>query len=124
MEFIDIESAPKELLRRLGKDERLIAYGGANFGMPLELIEPGLKRTVPNDQFFVRSNGPVPTIDPSAWRLRIRGLVERELELSLDELRALPQRALTAFIECAGNGRTRFDPIPEGTPWKNDAAGN
>jgi hypothetical protein len=64
VEFIDIESAPEELLRRLGKDERLIAYGGANFGMPLDLIEPGSKRTVPNDQFFVRSNGPSPLLIP------------------------------------------------------------
>ena len=38
--FIDIESEPDELLRRLGKDDRLIPYGGANFGMPLDLIEP------------------------------------------------------------------------------------
>ena len=36
----------------------------------------------------------------------------------------MPQRTLTAFLECAGNGRTRFAPVPEGTPWGNDAAGN
>jgi DMSO/TMAO reductase YedYZ molybdopterin-dependent catalytic subunit len=36
----------------------------------------------------------------------------------------MPQRRLVAFLECAGNGRTRFEPLPPGTPWGNDAAGN
>ena len=44
--FIDIEAAPDDLLRRLGKDSRLVPYGGANFGMPLDLIEPANGRTV------------------------------------------------------------------------------
>jgi DMSO/TMAO reductase YedYZ molybdopterin-dependent catalytic subunit len=51
-------------------------------------------------------------------------LVDREVELSLADVKAMASRTLTAFIECAGNGRTRFDPIPEGTPWINDAIGN
>jgi DMSO/TMAO reductase YedYZ molybdopterin-dependent catalytic subunit len=122
--FIDIESAPAELLRRLGKDDRLIPYGGANFGMPLDLIEPATGRAVPNDLFFVRSNGPVPVIDPTTWRLDVAGAVERPLSLSLDDLRRLGSSRLEAFLECAGNGRTRYEPLPPGTPWRNDAVGN
>lgn len=124
MEFIDLELEPPELLRRLGKDERLVPYGGANFGMPLDLIEPATSRTVPNDRFFIRSNGPVPVVDPATWRLRVTGEVERPLELSLPDLEELPMARLEAFIECAGNSRTRFDPVPPGTPWVNDAIGN
>jgi DMSO/TMAO reductase YedYZ molybdopterin-dependent catalytic subunit len=104
-----------------GKDARLIPYGSTNLGMPLDLID-GL--TVPNDRFFVRSNGPTPAIDAAAWRLEIRGLVERERSLSLADLNVLPRRSITAFVECAGNGRSRFDPPAEGTTWKNDAIGN
>ena len=115
---------PEELLTRLGKDPRLVPYGGGNFGMPLDLVGPGDGLIVPTERFFVRSNGPIPTIDPEAWRLRVAGLVARELILSLRELHALPRRTLTAFLECAGNGRTRFAPVPEGTPWRNDAVGN
>ncbi len=122
--FIDIEAAPDELLRRLGKDDRLIPYGGANFGMLLDLIEPGNDRTVPNDRFFVRSNGPVPVIDPTTWRLDVSGKVERPLSLSLADLRRLGSTQIVAFLECAGNGRTRFEPLPPGTPWRNDAVGN
>lgn len=124
VDLIDIEAAPEEVLRQLGKDSRLVPYGGANFGMPLDLIEPTIGRTVPNDRFFVRSNGPVPVLDADAWRLDVCGNVERPLSLSLADLQGLPPRRLEAFLECAGNGRTRFDPLPPGTPWRNDAVGN
>jgi DMSO/TMAO reductase YedYZ molybdopterin-dependent catalytic subunit len=122
--FIDIDVAPSALLRELGKDPRLIPYGGANFGMPLDLVEPNPDRIIANDRFFVRSNGPIPVIDPEAWRLSIAGAVDRPLALSLSDLQQLPTTQLEAFLECAGNGRTRFDPIPPGTPWRNDAVGN
>jgi sulfane dehydrogenase subunit SoxC len=122
--FIDIESEPDELLRRLGKDDRLIPYGGANFGMPLDLIEPANDRLIPNDRFFVRCNGPVPVVDPETWRLEVTGAVEQPCSLSLDDLRRLGSSRIEAFLECAGNGRTRFEPLPPGTPWRNDAVGN
>jgi DMSO/TMAO reductase YedYZ molybdopterin-dependent catalytic subunit len=122
--FIDIEAAPDDLLRSLGKDQRLVPYGGANFGMPLDLIEPAGSRIVPNDRFFVRSNGPVPVLDPRSWRLDISGSVERPQSLTLGDLLNLGSSQIEAFLECAGNGRTRFEPLPPGTPWRNDAVGN
>jgi DMSO/TMAO reductase YedYZ molybdopterin-dependent catalytic subunit len=79
---------------------------------------------VPNDRFFVRSNGPVPVLDPAAWQLTITGAVHIPRSLTLADLRQLPIRSVEAFLECAGNGRTRFDPVPPGTPWRNDAIGN
>ena len=124
VDFVDIDAAPEALLRALGKDARLVPYGGANFGMPLDLIEPARARIVPNDKFFIRSNGPVPIVDPATWRLDVYGAVANPLSLSLRDLQRLPHRRLEAFLECAGNGRTRFAPIPPGTPWGNDAAGN
>lgn len=115
---------PEEMLRRWRKDPRLVPYGGGNFGTPPELLATDGRLLVPTDRFFMRSNGPVPTIDAGTWRLRVGGLVERDLALSLAELRRLPTRTLTAFLECAGNSRTAYDPLPEGTPWRNDAVGN
>lgn len=115
---------PEMLLVELGKDRRLVPYGGGNFGLPLDYLEPEGELVVPTERFFMRSNGPVPVIDPLAWRLAISGHVAREISLSLADLQAMPQRTFTAFLECAGNGRTRFDPLPPGTPWLNDAASN
>lgn len=122
---IDLKQEPQALLAELGKDTRLVPYGGGNFGMPLELQEQDQPDDliVPTERFFMRSNGPVPVIDPETWTLTIDGHVDRPLSLTLADLQRLPQRSLTAFLECAGNGRTRYNPVPEGTPWRNDACG-
>lgn len=121
---VDLEAAPQHILRELGKDPRLIPYGGGNFGMSLEMLEADGSLIVPTEQFFLRSNGPIPVIDPATWTLTIGGHVDHPLILTLADLQAMPQRTLPAFLECAGNGRTRFDPLPPGTPWRNDAVGN
>jgi DMSO/TMAO reductase YedYZ molybdopterin-dependent catalytic subunit len=121
---VDLGGDSETVLAVLGKDRRLTPYGGGNFGMPLELMEPEGELIVPTERFFMRSNGPVPIIDPEAWSLTVTGRVNHSLHLRLDDLQTMPQRTLTAFLECAGNGRTRFTPVPEGTPWGNDAAGN
>jgi sulfane dehydrogenase subunit SoxC len=121
---IDLADPPQEILRALDKDPRLVPYGGGNFGMPLELREPDGALVVPTAQFFMRCNGPVPIIDPASWEFAIGGHVDRPLTLRLADLQELPRRRLTAFLECAGNGRTRFAPVPDGTPWRNDAVGN
>ena len=42
----------------------------------------------------------MPTFDPATWRLRIGGLVEQPLELSYDELRALPQVSQVTDFHC------------------------
>ncbi|HJW76503.1 MAG TPA: molybdopterin-dependent oxidoreductase [Thermoleophilia bacterium] len=60
-------------------------------------------------------------IDESVWLLRIGGNVERELSLSLGELRARPRRTLPVTMECAGNGRARLSPRPISQPWLVEA---
>jgi DMSO/TMAO reductase YedYZ molybdopterin-dependent catalytic subunit len=104
-----------------GKDERLIPYGTTNFGSPPDLLDSLI---TPNDRFFVRSNGSTPQIDADEWRLRVTGLVANQLEIGLADLKAMPHRTVTSFLECAGNSRTRFSPPAEGTAWRNDAIGN
>ena len=44
-------------------------------------------RLTPEDTFYARNHGPVPHIDPTAWRLRVRGQIARPLDLSLQQLR-------------------------------------
>jgi DMSO/TMAO reductase YedYZ molybdopterin-dependent catalytic subunit len=103
------------------KDTRLIPYGSTNLGTPLHLVN-GL--IVPNDRFFVRSNGPTPLISRDTWQLSIAGLVARPQAIDFPQLRKLPKIEMTAFLECTGNSRSRFSPEAEGTPWQNDAVGN
>ncbi|MFE4335281.1 molybdopterin-dependent oxidoreductase, partial [Streptomyces sp. NPDC056831] len=60
----------------------------------------------PLDSFYGRNHAPIPRIDPESWRLRVDGLVERPLELSMDELRRrFPERSVVATLQCAGNRR-------------------
>jgi DMSO/TMAO reductase YedYZ molybdopterin-dependent catalytic subunit len=70
-----------------------------------ELGIPGVARVVtPNEDFYrIDTALIVPEIDPAAWRLRIHGLVEREIEMSWDELLRLPlvERAVT--LACVSN---------------------
>ena len=55
--------------------------------------------------------------------MTVGGLVERELSLSLDDLRARPATTLAVTMECAGNGRARLEPRPVSQPWLLEAVG-
>src|SRR5579872_5900416 len=78
----------------------------------------------PNDAFFVRQHLPRPTVDTASWRLKVNGLVGKELSLSVDDLRKLPQHKVVATIECTGNGRDFYRPRVPGIQWKRGAIGN
>src|SRR5579871_5105137 len=73
------------------------------------------------DAFYVRNHGPVPELGTDAWRLRVGGLVQRELDLSLRALQeAFVERTLTATLQCAGNrrrGLMAVRDIPGDVPW-------
>lgn len=92
--------------------------------MPLTLETPlaALERaTTPNDLFYVRNHFNVPMLQANAWRLRVVGAVERELELSLEDLRRMNQRSVTMTLECAGNSRSSLNPVTRGVQWGNGA---
>ena len=57
----------------------------------------------PREQFFTTQHYGHPEIDGAAYRLRVSGLVDRELALSLDELRDMETRELVFGFECSGN---------------------
>src|ERR1051326_6871933 len=64
----------------------------------------------PVDHFFVRTHVEVPDMDLATWRLKIEGNVAAPLTLSMDDLKKMPSFELPAVLECAGNGRSFFDP--------------
>ena len=89
-----------------------------NHGMPLEALRYAV---TPVGLHYLLIHYDVPAVEPDAWRLRIRG--ERELELTLDDLRARPAVEQTVTMECAGNGRARLEPRPVSQPWLLEAVG-
>ncbi|MBV8662823.1 MAG: molybdopterin-dependent oxidoreductase, partial [Hyphomicrobiales bacterium] len=72
---------------------------------------------MPNAHFYVRNHFQIPILDPATFRLTVGGLVERPLSLSLRDLHNMPSQTLVATLECAGNGRTKFQPAIEGEKW-------
>ena len=59
----------------------------------------------PKDQFFTTQHYGHPEVDPAAYRLKVGGLVNSQLALSLDEIRKLGGAELIAGFECSGNRR-------------------
>ena len=92
-----------------------------NHGMPLEALRYDV---TPIGLHYLLIHYDIPDIDTGSWRLHLHGLVEREVELGLDDLRALPQITRTVTMECAGNGRARLSPRPLSQPWLYEAVGN
>jgi sulfane dehydrogenase subunit SoxC len=85
---------------------------GASYTPLQELTGP----ITPSDLHFERHHAGIPVIDPAQHRLMIHGLVERELMLTMDDIKRFPQVTRTYFVECSGNGRAAFrDPQPEMT---------
>ena len=75
----------------------------------------------PVDTFYGRNHGTMPAIDPEAWRLRIDGMVEQALELSLADLKGrFAHHEVIATLQCAGNRRAGLmahRDIPGQHPW-------
>ena len=111
---------------RFGKRDDLIVHEHEPFN-----AETGLESlthpVTDTDAFYVRGHGPVPDVDPHKWRLRVCGIVKRELSLSLETLReAFRERTVTATLQCAGNRRAGLIAIREisgESPWGPGATG-
>jgi DMSO/TMAO reductase YedYZ molybdopterin-dependent catalytic subunit len=71
----------------------------------------------PTQHVYVRCHFPIPACSPEEWSLYITGAIEHPLALSLDKLKALPAKTMTATLECAGNDRIGLTPLPKGEPW-------
>jgi sulfite oxidase len=114
------------MMGRFGKRDDLVVHQQEPFNAEtgIESLDDPVTST---DAFYVRGHGAVPEIDTDAWRLRVDGIVGRELSLSLETLReAFRERTVTATLQCAGNRRSRLmviRDIPGEAPWGPGATG-
>jgi len=79
----------------------------------------------PFKQFYVRSHGTTPAVDPRGYALTIEGLVDRPLRMSLRDLDRLPKVMVPATMQCAGNRRNEQSRIKTvaGVQWDAGAIG-
>jgi DMSO/TMAO reductase YedYZ molybdopterin-dependent catalytic subunit len=61
--------------------------------------------TTPKDQFFTTQHYGHPVVDPATYRLKVSGLVNTALDLSLDDLRKMGNAEMICGFECSGNRR-------------------
>ena len=59
----------------------------------------------PADRFFTTQHYGHPVVDPATFRLKVTGLINKPLSLSLEELRKIGATELIAGFECSGNRR-------------------
>lgn len=91
-----------------------------NRGIPLEALQYDI---TPTGLHYLLVHFDIPVIDAVDWRLRIGGRVRTPVELTLEQIRALPSRTVPVTLECAGNGRARLTPRPLSQPWLVEAVG-
>src|ERR1700704_6289795 len=114
-------------MTRYGKRDEMVVHEREPFNAETGLAALDEGPLTATDAFYVRGHGAVPEVDPAAWRLRVIGAVERELDLSFATLReAFVERTETATLQCAGNRRAglmAIRDIPGEAPWGPGATG-
>lgn len=71
----------------------------------------------PVEDFFAVGHYGYPELDASSYRLGVRGLVERPVTFTLDQLRARPRVEKTTVFECSGNSRGTFHGMVGNATW-------
>jgi DMSO/TMAO reductase YedYZ molybdopterin-dependent catalytic subunit len=61
------------------------------------------------DKFFATQHLGQPEVDPSTFRLKVTGLVNKEMELTLDDIRKRPPVSIPVGFECSGNSPRRIE---------------
>ncbi len=97
-------------------------YRPPNYETPISYFRTPI---TPNDAFFVRYHlSDIPELDAKAWKLSIGGEgADRQIELTFDDLRALPAVEVVAVNQCSGNRRGLFQPHVPGVEWGYGAMG-
>jgi len=74
-------------------------------GFPLEALDLDV---TPTGMHYLLIHFDIPMISPNKYRLKLSGLFQRKLELSLEDPRRRPRVSIPVTMECAGNGRTNM----------------
>jgi DMSO/TMAO reductase YedYZ molybdopterin-dependent catalytic subunit len=118
---------PGSLLSAMAQDEEIVPWTDVPNGFnpsggtgPHSLDTRTVRETsfiTPVDDFFsVQHYGPT-VVDPVSYKLRLSGLVNKPLELTLDELKRRPRKELIAGFECSGNNPARLNTLVGNARW-------
>jgi DMSO/TMAO reductase YedYZ molybdopterin-dependent catalytic subunit len=71
-----------------------------------------------NDDFYLVQHYGQPELDNDSYRLRVTGMVDKELDLSLSDLMARDVFEQQVGFECGGNGRRLFNGLVGNAYWR------
>jgi len=125
-EGVTFADGPRPLVRYPGKRPLIRVHTRPpHLETPFQVFNEG--PLTPNDAFFVRyhlANIPL-TVDPTAYRLSVKGVVRSPLSLSLADLKTMGEPVeLVAVNQCSGNSRGFSSPRVFGAQLANGAMGN
>lgn len=92
----------------------------ANFNPGTALDTRALEKSkfiTPNENFYLVQHYGQAQVDPATYKLRVTGLVDRPLELSLDELKRRPRVEQIVGFECGGNNPSSLNRLAGNARW-------
>lgn len=107
----------------MDKQMRIMTPNPLNAETPVQRLRTWI---TDNEVFFKRNQGQFPEriADLGTWSLSIDGHVDRELEISYDDILALPKVVVANTLECSGNSRSLLKEKAHGNPWTVGGVGN
>jgi hypothetical protein len=109
----DVRISRRKFVRAAGAAVIIAGMPGvARFARADTSAPGGFGGPTPNSDFYVTSFGSTPSVDPATWSFQIKGLVQNPIELTYDQIKALPQIDEELTLECISNP-------PDGTAISN-----
>jgi DMSO/TMAO reductase YedYZ molybdopterin-dependent catalytic subunit len=117
----------------LGASEELVPFTDMPPGFTAPPVAPGAvhyldSRTIsdfytPNDDFYIVQHYNQPEVDAASYRLKVTGMVDKPMELSLADIKARPKMEIDAGFECGGNGPRVFQGLIGNAKWGGTSLG-
>ena len=122
----DASSGPDAPASVFFKDTtEFIPHGARNLEARIDRLDSFV---TPASQFFVRNNSSSIAVDTARYVLRVEGPgVDNPIDLTLEQIQAMPRRSVFAYLECGGNQRSFFELLlgrtATGTQWGRGGVG-
>ena len=105
------------------KQMRVLTERPLNAETPVEYLRAWI---TDSEVFFKRNQGQIPEtpVDLYSWKLKIDGMVKKELALTYETIARMPKVEMANTLECSGNSRSLLTRKASGNPWTIGGVGN
>ena len=122
------------VLPALAQGERLVPFSDVPDSFQVRPVQPNTTHwqdtrqisefVSDNDDFYLVQHYGQPEIDNDSWRLRVTGMVDNELELSLSDLMGDESVERQVGFECGGNSQRLFHGLIGNANWRGVSLAN